>query len=126
MFNEKLADKLGISQVNREKINKLHIARENLINNPSKWVDPVATLEKINFALQRLWGFPEDKTFHEWYLLNGCACPYFDNRDRRCTPFRIVNRECKWHGSVCGECGAKLDEKHKVSCDSQYKDKNND
>lgn len=122
MHNPVLADKMNVSEENRKKIDSYHVARANVCRNPEKWVDPVATLEKINTALQRLWGFPADRNFHQWWELKDCSCPWLDNRDRLGTPYRVISADCKWH-SGCKECGAKLTERHKMSCDTQYKDK---
>jgi len=97
MHNPILADKMNVSVENREKIDIYHIERENVLNNPEIFDDPVAELEIINTTLQKLWGFPADRNYHEWWLLKNCSCPCMDNRERLGTPFRIISVDCKWH-----------------------------
>lgn len=39
-------------------------------------------IELIEFQLQKLWGFPQDKNYHTHWLRNSkCSCPYLDNMD---------------------------------------------
>ena len=56
----------------------------------------VAVLE---FELQRLWGFPQDKEFHRYWLnIGSCSCPKMDNMDRLGYG-RIINLGCPVHGT---------------------------
>lgn len=56
------------------------------------------SLQRIEFEMQRIWGFPLDENFHEWYLIPKCTCPKYDNADRRGTPYKVVNGSCPVHG----------------------------
>jgi hypothetical protein len=55
-------------------------------------------VEEIEFALQRMWGFTEDRNYHRWWEVPKCLCPHWDNRDNYGTPYRIINKECPVHG----------------------------
>ncbi len=57
-------------------------------------------VESIEFAMQRLWKFPEDANYHtHWLRVPACLCPKMDNRD----PMyygrgRIIVADCPIHG----------------------------
>lgn len=55
-------------------------------------------ITQVDFELQRLWGFPQDKNFHDWYYVPKCTCPKLDNADNKGTEFRITNQDCPVHG----------------------------
>jgi hypothetical protein len=49
------------------------------------------------YALQRLWGFPEDPKYHRSYYYPQCTCPKIDNEDMRGTPYRVYDASCPIH-----------------------------
>ena len=54
---------------------------------------------ELEFELQRLWGFPQDKEFHKYWLnIGSCTCPKMDNMDRLGYG-RIINLGCPVHGT---------------------------
>ena len=54
---------------------------------------------ELEFELQRLWGFPQDKEFHKYWLnIGSCSCPKMDNMDRLGYG-RIINLGCPVHGT---------------------------
>ena len=58
--------------------------------------DKVTVLE---FELQRLWGFPQDKEFHRYWLnIGNCTCPKMDSLERLGYG-RIINLGCPVHGT---------------------------
>lgn len=58
--------------------------------------DKITVLE---FELQRLWGFPQDKEFHRYWLSVGhCKCGAIDNLERLGYG-RIINLGCPVHGT---------------------------
>lgn len=53
---------------------------------------------ELEFELQRLWNFPQDKEFHKYWLSVGhCSCPPLDNLER-IGYGRIINLDCPVHG----------------------------
>lgn len=53
---------------------------------------------ELEFELQRLWNFPQDKEFHKYWLSVGhCSCPNLDNLERLGYG-RIINLGCPVHG----------------------------
>lgn len=53
---------------------------------------------ELEFELQRLWNFPQDKEFHKYWLSVGhCSCPPLDNLERLGYG-RIINLNCPIHG----------------------------
>lgn len=54
---------------------------------------------ELEFELQRLWGFPQDKEFHRYWLSVGhCKCGAIDNLERLGYG-RIINLDCPVHGT---------------------------
>ena len=54
---------------------------------------------ELEFELQRLWGFPQDKEFHRYWLSVGhCKCGAIDNLERLGYG-RIINLGCPIHGT---------------------------
>ena len=54
---------------------------------------------ELEFELQRLWGFPQDKEFHRYWLSVGyCKCGAIDNLERLGYG-RIINLGCPVHGT---------------------------
>lgn len=67
--NLELAKQRGISQENIEAINNLHELLERLISCYTLEVDYQEARDLVRsteFTLQRLWGFPEDESYHSW------------------------------------------------------------
>ena len=56
----------------------------------------------VEFELQRLWGFTEDRTFHRYWDTPKCKCPKMDNDERIGTPYQIINTTCPLHGFKTG------------------------
>jgi len=66
--------------------------------NPSLIVELSDELTQIEYRMQRLWGFPIDSNYHEWYLFPKCKCPKMDNADNRGSSRRIISADCLVHG----------------------------
>ena len=59
----------------------------------------VSLIESIEYAMQRLWGFDEDSTYHtHWFTDPKCDCPIMDNSERQGVDMKIVNLSCQLHG----------------------------
>lgn len=62
-------------------------------------------LQTLEFAMQRIWGFPEDANYHTWWLdAEECLCPKMDNKD----PLywgrgKIISGDCPIHGKAMEE-----------------------
>lgn len=56
----------------------------------------------VEFELQRLWGFTENRTFHRFWETPKCVCPHLDNEERIGTPYQIINTMCSLHGNRVG------------------------
>ncbi len=54
-------------------------------------------IERIDFELQKLWGFPENSNYHRWWEVPKCVCPKMDNRDNYGTKYRIIVENCPIH-----------------------------
>ena len=105
-LNQNLVAKQRVSEESQDRLCELYDELEDLIElgsiNPNiVEVRKVAEdIEKLEFELQRLWGFPEDANFHRYWLsLDSCICPRMDNLD--IIYFgrgKIINSKCPIHG----------------------------
>lgn len=57
-------------------------------------------LERLEYALQQAWGFPQDRNKHMWWRVFKCTCPTMDNEDAYGTEYRCINTKCPVHGSL--------------------------
>lgn len=67
--NKQLADERGISEQDREYIDQCHLMLEELIDTYDLSIDFDKAAElchDIEYLLQGLWKFPEDKSCHVW------------------------------------------------------------
>lgn len=99
--NLQLARERGISEADLEKLNILHEELEEIVDDPELHDNPKERIEAIEYQLQRLWKFPEDRDFHtHWSRLKGCTCDSrsMDNMELRGAGVRAIEPHCPWHG----------------------------
>lgn len=105
-INEKLIEAKNVHH-NLEKIIDLHeekleiyaSIKKNQYPSVAVFRDFADKLTILEFRLQRLWGFSEDKNFHRFWETPKCTCPKMDNADAY--PYRqYINMDCKLHGST--------------------------
>lgn len=81
-YNVALADKQGLTEEDREHLDKVYEELFHALEHPEEFADIEANIRQIEFNLQRLWRFPEDPKFHRYQLeIKGCTCPIFDNME---------------------------------------------
>lgn len=107
MINERLANSKGISEEDKDLISDLNVKLYDMIKKPFDFAgtpeEAVKEVEKIEFELQRLWGFNQDPMMHRhWHKLNGCACGSLDNTESL-GHRRIINGDCPYHGTDVAE-----------------------
>ena len=109
-INGGLADKAGLSQATQNNIlenygimKRIFIAGSKL--DPDKEEDrkllrkSVGVIEGLEFRLQKLWGFSEDRDYHSWWYKHPlCTCPTLDNMDTTGAIMRYINMSCPLHG----------------------------
>jgi hypothetical protein len=108
-YNEALADKQGLTDADREDLDKVYEELFYALEHPEVFADIEANVRQIEFNLQRLWRFPEDPKFHRYQLeIKGCTCPRMDNYELiGHTADRYRVSDCPWHWSA--EHQAKVD-----------------
>jgi hypothetical protein len=108
-YNEALADKQGLTDADREDLDKVYEELFYALEHPEVFADIEANVRQIEFNLQRLWRFPEDPKFHRYQLeIKGCTCPKLDNYELiGHTADRYRVSDCPWHWSA--EHQAKVD-----------------
>jgi len=91
---------------NVSNIKDLHLLKMQIMDfmdtcEDNKWLRNLGeTLRRLEFALQRLWGFPEDKNYHRWWYHSKCSCPKMDNDDAYPTGYSYISGDCPLHGGV--------------------------
>ena len=77
--NSQMVEELGVSSANGQEINKLHEKLNTLL---SAWVlEPFSEgrkeeIHQIEYTLQRLWGFSQDRGYHTWAKLYEFRCQW--------------------------------------------------
>jgi hypothetical protein len=109
MHNPKLADKQGVSVLNRRIIDKLHILRDFLVlegRNPKHQEDKpyLRQLYDAWFSneqlLQELWNFELNDNFIRFWEAPGCICPRMDNEDNYPHGYYVTRGDCPIHGDL--------------------------
>lgn len=104
-LNETLIAEQGLSLFAVAKIRQLHRRRKAIVGTMEETEKSdlkrlAAMITKIDFKLQKLWGFPYNANFHRFWLLPGCECPKVDNEERYGTKYFIFVDNCLIHGSA--------------------------
>ena len=106
-LNPLLVTKQQLTQERVDKILALHVQKSKLIDAldeldvdknlvKAKFLSQCVT--RVEFELQKNWGFTQDASYHRWWLLPGCKCPKIDNEERYTTAYKIVASNCPLHG----------------------------
>jgi hypothetical protein len=116
ILNQNLIDKQELTPDEVAEIEQLHVVREELfdIADDCDLDDPAsvatlrtmaALLESLEFDMQRVWKFPQDRSFHSWWFrIPHCQCPKMDNADPIYFGNRIFSGNCPVHsGGFIGE-----------------------
>lgn len=98
-INYEFAVKQGLTEEEIAALPSRYLLLDDVLSNPEKYDDPVATVEKMEFDLQEAWHFPRDKRFHKYQLwIKGCTCPRLDNAELfGHTEDRYAVSDCPWH-----------------------------
>lgn len=116
-INLELAAKrnLPLSKINA--IDALHHELNCYLNRPlfyfSSYKEACQHVERIEFVLQGLWGFPINDRFHSyWHQFKECTCPNLDNSERMGTGDRVIRTDCPVHEWLTLETvrGVEIDE----------------
>lgn len=104
-LNQNLIDKQNITPAQVERIKAVHFEKFLVFEEMKRTTDPVKLkkmarkVKKIEFELQRLWGFDLNPLMHDWFLVPKCKCPKSDNRERRGMNTQLIDSGCPIHGS---------------------------
>ena len=106
ILNPSLLKQQKISPETQVLIENLHISMQQHHARPLEDITDIQEyidlIQEIEFAMQRLWGFPEDRSFHtHWYHDPKCSCPTMDN-DERQGYSKYVTESCPLHGNLFG------------------------
>lgn len=110
-LNSALVEQQKLSTANVIEILDLHAERLSLLEDMAS-CDPTKSVEKLvlrrlaeehrenQFKLQEAWGFEKNQLYHDWFEVPYCTCPKEDNRERKGTPYQIINLDCPIHGEL--------------------------
>lgn len=119
VLNERLIKEKGLSDLTVQRLKESHVIKDAIFALMDEVDDPVvlrhlaSMVENLEFAQQKLWGFPLDESFHLWYIVPKCTCPKMDNYDSRgVKDQRIIVSDCPIHWTE--ETQKRFDEFHKT------------
>ena len=131
-LNPRLILKQGIGEKEVRTLRRLHLKRIKMFEEMKKLKSKksllpyVEKLEKLEFAMQKAWGFTQDVKFHSWWnRAPHCTCPRIDNDDMFGTGLRIISSDCILHhkpvekdkdSGYCKKCGDQLINKECPHC----------
>jgi len=78
---------------------KIFEAMENT-DDPKELHDLAIVYEALEFSQQHVWGFPENRDMHRWWVVPKCTCPHVDNENAYGTEYRHINGNCPVHGKL--------------------------
>lgn len=104
ILNKDLVKQQGINKDTQALLESLHESMEKHKATPLEDIEDIPEyvnlIQEIEFAMQRLWGFPQDRNHHtHWYRDPKCNCPVMDNDERFGQP-KYVSSECPLHGHL--------------------------
>jgi hypothetical protein len=115
-LNEALLKKQCVTEDEEFGLLNAYAELKDLLENPELYENPVQMIEELEFELQELWHFPQDRNYHRyWKRIKGCCCPSHDNEDPMYFGRRITVSDCPYHWK-CVECGNTGTVGHKLSC----------
>jgi translation initiation factor 2 beta subunit (eIF-2beta)/eIF-5 len=105
ILNSRLIQQQGLTEDDVDELKKLHIEKLivlDLINSTDNKIalkNYVHVIELIEFALQKVWKFEQNRNYHDWFDVPKCMCPKLDNYDNKGIDIRIITLECPLHGN---------------------------
>ena len=110
ILNMALAEEQGLTQDDVEGLEVLHASKDSIFQVAAvrRMVSRrncagmgergmVVALEQIEFAMQRLWKFTEDRAYHTWWCkLPGCDCRNIVINGEKT---RYIREDCEYHGT---------------------------
>ena len=105
MHNKTLADMQGLTQQERNEIDDIHEQLEKLISCTPFSQEVYDKIERIEYTLQSLWGFPKDPDKHTWKKVYEFRCQWIDRvfeckktGERFTIPKDVKERDCFFFG----------------------------
>jgi hypothetical protein len=107
ILNQKLLIKQNVTDEQQDRLYVLYAELVDLFDR-ARDVDSdeqaktlVLELQDLEFKLQENWNFSRDVNFHSyWFKIPGCSCPKLDNAEMIGIDRRIVNHDCRFHGTT--------------------------
>jgi hypothetical protein len=109
VLNMELAKSQGLTQDDVDALEVLHSQKDSIFQSaairrmypdscvgfPRRGI--VLALEQIEFSMQRLWKFSEDRDYHTWWCkLPGCGCRSLVYCGEKT---RYIREDCEYHGT---------------------------
>ena len=105
-LSQRLITQKGLTQEYVDLIKMQHVRKLEIFDLMQVEISPKVLKElatkvtRIEFELQKLWGFPLDKNYHRFWEVPACICPAMDNYDRYPTGYYVINSSCPVHGNA--------------------------
>ena len=111
-LNKRLVEKQTLTPQDVEELETLHEYRERMFDKMAN-LDPTDDedkdtlilyshlLESLEYNMQRVWKFPQNKDFHSWWFrVPYCTCPKMDNADPLYFGSQIISGDCPVHKHI--------------------------
>jgi len=106
-LSESLVMKQKLEPKDIIELKAIHIIRLNLFDmfeaetTPARQRKIVPLMEELEFRLQKVWKFEQDRNKHSWWFqVPHCTCPKIDNWEGCSVGRRIINSACPVHGET--------------------------
>ena len=94
-----------VPENNHNILRELYISMFKIFEELEQIISPQRTLlltnelENIEYKMQEIFGFPQNRKFHRYWLkIPTCICPKLDNYEYYGTQFRLTTNDCPIHG----------------------------
>lgn len=103
VLNPELVRSKGLAPSQVDRLHAIHWTKSIVLNQMDETILPrrlqllSRRIQYLEYALQDVWGFKLDHTYHEWYRVPACNCPVDDNRRLKGVDRRIYSGICPVH-----------------------------
>ena len=95
-----------VSEEKHKELKELYLSMFKIFEELEEIIQPQRTLlltkklEEIEYSMQEIFEFPQNRNFHRYWLkIPTCICPKLDNQDYYGTEYRLIVEDCPVHGN---------------------------
>ena len=95
-----------VPEEKHKELKELYLSMFKIFEKLEKIISPQQTLllskelENIEYSMQEIFGFPQNRNYHRYWLeIPTCTCPKLDNQEYYGTEYRLIVEDCPIHGN---------------------------